>query len=48
MDFLINNQSNNYSIQEMKNYGNQNEKYWNSQKGKKKRRAEKNRRNIKR
>ena len=36
MDFLINNQSNNYSIQEMKNYGNQNEKYWNSQKGKKK------------
>ncbi len=41
MDFLINNQSNNYSIQDMKNYRNQNEKYRNSQKGKKKNKEQK-------
>ena len=41
MDFLINNQSNNYSIQDMKNYGNQNEKYMNSKKGKKKNKEQK-------
>ena len=47
MDFLINNQSNNYSIQEMKNYGNQNEKYWNSQKGKKKTKSRKEQKKYK-